>query len=315
MLSALTFSLHGQTFVFFWVSLTRSLAMVIDAEAEDHAGGVLSGFSDYGMAAAAAELAHAVYSYGEVPGWTLIDKIESGTLMDKIQNGEDQVGLYQAGSTCVVSFAGTNDPYDWMDNLDIRTTHKCGVDLHLGFYDSLLKTLQKNDWKRLVNVLRGPTCKSVVLTGHSLGGAMASILAVCANQNDGLQASFPWFPAFTVDKLYTIGAPGISKQPSYNAYGRRGCFYGTRSVNWDWGSFDPVPFVAHTFGFLHPPLEVTRLKEEKSWWGRRTLKTESYSCTSSEALTYPSVKHWWSIPLVSKHARPLYIQRLRELVR
>jgi hypothetical protein len=278
--------------------------MVIDVDAEEHAGAVVPRFSKFRMATDAAKMAMEVYTLGQVFGWNLTDGFA---------DGNDHVGLYQAGSTCVVAFAGSNDPKDWMDNFDIRTINKCGLDLHLGFYNSLLASLQKYQWQRLAKVLSGSTCKHIVATGHSQGGAMASILATCANQYGGLDASLPKFPAFTVDELYTIGAPGISKQPVNDDRTPNGCFSGMRVVNWDWGSYDPVPFVTHAVGFLHPRIELTRLILETSWWGGRTLTKESYPCTSSEALTYPSVKHWWHIPHINMHMD--YVQRLQELFR
>eukprot|EP00927_Polykrikos_kofoidii_P041919 TRINITY_DN3579_c0_g1_i3.p1 TRINITY_DN3579_c0_g1~~TRINITY_DN3579_c0_g1_i3.p1 ORF type:complete len:276 (+),score=12.75 TRINITY_DN3579_c0_g1_i3:196-1023(+) len=248
-------------------------------------------------------IAMAVYDHRNVSGWTLINALSEGN---------DQVGLYQRASTCVVAFAGTNDWSDWFDNLNAYTTRKCGLDLHAGLYHALEATVHRRGWLGIVNTLVGSTCGEVVLSGHSAGGAVASILAACANQNGGLRASFSHFPAFTVDRLYTIGAPGISKQRINNDQERNGCFSGMRVVNYDGASYDPVPYVNSHWGFLHPPLELTRTKMTTSWWGRSKVTKESYSCTSNEALVYPSTVRPWYIPLKSSHTD--YLLRLEALV-
>eukprot|EP00927_Polykrikos_kofoidii_P009098 TRINITY_DN13774_c0_g1_i2.p1 TRINITY_DN13774_c0_g1~~TRINITY_DN13774_c0_g1_i2.p1 ORF type:complete len:272 (+),score=9.39 TRINITY_DN13774_c0_g1_i2:44-817(+) len=256
------------------------------------------------MAKDAAAIAKAVYKLRSVPGWTL---------KEAIREGSDQVGLYQRGSTCVVAFAGSNDWRDWVDNFNVSTIHKCGLDLHGGFYNALLATVKKPKWSSIVNTLVGSTCREVALTGHSQGGAMASILAACANKKGGLGASFPWFPAFTVDLLYTVGAPGISKQHINNDQASNGCFAGMRVVNFDDKSYDPVPWVTSRFGFLHPPLEVTRLKETWSWWGRKSVTKESHSCKSREAFVYPHSARWWYVPNPWMHMD--YVPRLIKVLR
>jgi len=305
MLSSLTFSLRGPGFIFLWVSLTTSLAMVIDVDADVRSTGLaIHGFSNFQMAKEAAVIAEAIYTSRGVPGWNL-------THMN--DDDKDHVGLYKRDSTCVVAFSGSNGLADWMDNFKLTTTHQCGFDFHKGFYESLVMTLAKPTWTDIANVLRGSTCEEVVLTGHSLGGAMASILAACANQNGGLEVSFPSFPAFTVDKLYTAGAPGISKQRIGNPYKIDNCFSGMRVVNRDEGSYDPVPWLLGLLGFHHPTLEVTRLMAQSTWWApwrKRKVTKQSYSCTSREAT--PS---WWHIPRRSLHDRKEYVQRMNELLR
>eukprot|EP00927_Polykrikos_kofoidii_P041917 TRINITY_DN3579_c0_g1_i1.p1 TRINITY_DN3579_c0_g1~~TRINITY_DN3579_c0_g1_i1.p1 ORF type:complete len:275 (+),score=19.63 TRINITY_DN3579_c0_g1_i1:196-1020(+) len=249
-------------------------------------------------------IAMAVYDHRNVSGWTLINALSEGN---------DQVGLYQRASTCVVAFAGSNDWGDWVDNFNVLTTRKCGLDFHRGLYKALEATVRRRGWLGIVNTLVGSTCGEIVLTGHSQGGGMASILAACANQNGGLRASFPQFPAFTVDGLYTIGAPGISKQRINNDQERNGCFSGMRVVNYDGASYDPVPYISHHFGFLHPPLEVTRTKMKTAWWtGRKTVTKESISCNSNKALDYPSTVEPWYTPLKSMHLD--YCERLKALV-
>ncbi len=94
---------------------------------------------------------------------------------------------------CMV-FRGTNEAADWLDNVNALTTERLFGSFHKGFYNSV------NDvWQPMFDRYRAlyrKNRKPLFLTGHSLGGAMATIAAAKL-----LHADTP----FT--SVYTFGQP------------------------------------------------------------------------------------------------------------
>eukprot|EP00927_Polykrikos_kofoidii_P057870 TRINITY_DN52093_c0_g1_i1.p1 TRINITY_DN52093_c0_g1~~TRINITY_DN52093_c0_g1_i1.p1 ORF type:complete len:341 (+),score=46.50 TRINITY_DN52093_c0_g1_i1:78-1100(+) len=269
-----------------------------------------SRFSEQGMVVEMAKIAGSVSNLMYVPGWSFVDGF---TLQNKLLNSHDQVALYRAESTCVVTFAGTNDLADWGKNLDVRTVQQCGGKLHEGFFNALVDVLQSKEWnERIASHLASLSCSEVIATGFSLGGAIASVLAGCANSRDGLAAIVPETPVFTVDSLYTFGAPGVSEEPLENWKAWFGCFGGTRVVNYDTNAYDPVPLLTSIPHLTHPKLELEVLENHSSgsdWEVRKKI----YACSSTEAGTFPQKGSLWNAN-VGLHAIPSYIDRLTPFV-
>ena len=91
-------------------------------------------------------------------------------------------------------FRGTDQPADWLDNLAIRTEHTDYGDFHHGFHRSL-----EDVWETIYRAYTKAMDKDkrpLFITGHSLGGAMATVAA----------AKFIYMDRpFT--SLYTFGQP------------------------------------------------------------------------------------------------------------
>jgi len=72
-------------------------------------------------------------------------------------------------------FRGTDEPADWLDNLAIRSETTPFGTFHCGFYRSL-----EDVWDKIYKAYSDSQAKAVkplFLTGHSLGGAMATVAA------------------------------------------------------------------------------------------------------------------------------------------
>ena len=96
--------------------------------------------------------------------------------------------------TIVIAFRGTetNDLGDWRTNFQIRQDSKLGV--HSGFKNAL-DTL----WKDIKSKIDGEANqRAIFLTGHSLGGALATLAAVRLKV-EGIR----------VAGLYTFGQPPV----------------------------------------------------------------------------------------------------------
>jgi hypothetical protein len=125
---------------------------------------------------------------------------------DFFDNQDTQGFVTESGDAIIVAFRGTqpNRPMDWF--ADFRATcdpwdHKNAGKVHSGFYSALRKvwgvTLANGEIlpRRLVN--RGS--KTIWITGHSLGGALAELCAA--------QALF--VSKIPVQGVYTFGQPRV----------------------------------------------------------------------------------------------------------
>ena len=94
---------------------------------------------------------------------------------------------------CVLGFRGTKDMKDWAYNLDIQVVQWDIWSVHNGFATKLQKVM--NDNVELINGLTN--CSALIVLGHSLGGAMASLYAAGAEKYGYRKA----------DYLYTFEHP------------------------------------------------------------------------------------------------------------
>ena len=93
-----------------------------------------------------------------------------------------------------MSFRGTDELADWLDNMDIASTEQaCGI-FHEGFWEST-----EDIWgiySKYKELASGQEQRPLFITGHSLGGAMATVAAVRL-----LHENIPFVG------LYTFGQP------------------------------------------------------------------------------------------------------------
>jgi triacylglycerol lipase len=114
-----------------------------------------------------------------------------GFVMVRVTAGHHSVDIATDGTTTVVAFAGTNDISDWLTNLDVAKVDWQGYQVHEGFHIA-----ETNLFYRIAQ-LHGGDLQTVWITGHSLGGALATLHALrFASNLYGAPAG-----------LYTFGAP------------------------------------------------------------------------------------------------------------
>ena len=104
--------------------------------------------------------------------------------------------LHTRNNTLIVTFRGSRSFENWESNLNIGETQFLdvkGAIVHQGFYEEALGTRTK-----LAKVL--DKNQKVIVTGHSLGGAVALVFAAML-QNDGFDV-----------KLITFGSPPVGNQ-------------------------------------------------------------------------------------------------------
>lgn len=140
----------------------------------------------------------------------------------------------------ILVFKGTDKVEDWATNLSSMETRFIGeasANVHKGFQDAVklfLRTVKKNDfklddqWYRLEEKIFADLNANtkIILTGHSLGGAIAT-LAACYFYDKGVAAENL--------EVYTFGAPPIGTEDFVTHYDQKFPFY--RLVN----EFDIIP--------------------------------------------------------------------------
>ena len=157
-----------------------------------------------------------------------------------VKSGEFSYSVKQDHGITIISFRGTSNAKNILSDIDLRLWKDDGltekwygsesghkdVYLHRGFRDAAMFTL--NDIKDNYKLE-----KTVYLTGHSLGGAIAQIIGLWLN-NDGYNI-----------QIYTFGSPKVSTT-----------FFGNRPLHYRVAMrSDPVPFTP-PYPFLHSGISI-----------------------------------------------------------
>ncbi|KAF5216174.1 hypothetical protein ECC02_011074 [Trypanosoma cruzi] len=157
-------------------------------------------------------------------------------------------------SMIVVSFRGTRDINNWINNLDyIRVAYiqdGCvGCLVHTGF-DCELNSLWAEMWGYLQELVAEKGIEGILITGHSLGGAMANIAAANLMSQNSL------FPSAVKVLLYTFGQPRVGNEAFANWLLASFC-RGGHELYRVTHKRDVVPHLPPMFvGYLHVPHEV-----------------------------------------------------------
>lgn len=81
---------------------------------------------------------------------------------------------------CILTFQGSDSMQDWFGNIDVVQESFCGLSerVHKGFRDHMRRIIRNPTWQQEVRPHLG-RCRNVFATGHSLGGAMATLFTAC----------------------------------------------------------------------------------------------------------------------------------------
>ena len=142
-------------------------------------------------------------------------------------------GLGSRQGECLITVRGTVTAYDWLTNLRFAGVNgPSGYLVHAGFWRGAQSVLPQ-----ITRQLRGRNPSALHVVGHSLGGAMATLLAD-ALSNVGCAL-----------KLYTFGAPksGVEAHAEYLTEK-----LGEGNIYRAYHDTDPVPMVP-VFPYFHLP--------------------------------------------------------------
>jgi hypothetical protein len=127
-----------------------------------------------------------VASLARRAGWGLVDTAFGyGDLSWLPIIGKAEVShLFQHPETldCMITFEGSDSLENWLDNLNFGKSSFCKLPTrtHSGFQDAMRIITAGRDFQQKIRP-KLPSCRSVRAVGHSLGGAIASLFAACAN--------------------------------------------------------------------------------------------------------------------------------------
>ncbi|WP_082880283.1 lipase family protein [Vibrio bivalvicida] len=111
-----------------------------------------------------------------------------------VDNNSAQAALIEHDEYLCITFRGTNEVADWLDNINAFSTNELFGEFHRGFYQSVEDVWPKLDSK--CKALQKEKKRPLFFAGHSLGGAMATIAAAKYIHED---------KPFT--SVYTFGQP------------------------------------------------------------------------------------------------------------
>jgi hypothetical protein len=124
------------------------------------------------------------------------------------QCGNEAYVVYKEDDTIYVSFRGSDDLKDWLENVDIGFNSQNGVLVHSGFFKSLKECLPTLCSFISRNYSYGD---KFVLTGHSKGSAMALLVG-----NDLISKGFP----SNAIQFVGFATPRVIKASSVALFGR-----------------------------------------------------------------------------------------------
>jgi len=253
------------------------------------------------------------YSRGRfrnIAGWSRLQ------ILKRDDGKKDFVGLYKlnAKPICAIVFQGSEDNVDWMHNIAATPKTWCGkTKVHAGFA-SYLDRFKRVGGSMVKKMRSKSTCgQGIVSVGHSLGGALAGLLAACANRKSQGSAWRTFLKGIEVKELYTFGAPEVVQGGIRNDRRKSGCFNGARFYNeQSQFKFDPVPLIARTGTriekYKHPAVNAVRLQDDS-----HTI----HSCTKKpkSVRSYPKWSQMRFMQQWSQHHDGLYVQRINKAVR
>ncbi len=92
-----------------------------------------------------------------------------------VDKNSAQAALIEHDDFLCMAFRGTDELVDWLDNLNALSTKQLFGEFHRGFWDSVEDVWQPLDER--LKALQQQKGRPLFITGHSLGGAMATIAA------------------------------------------------------------------------------------------------------------------------------------------
>jgi len=242
-------------------------------------------------------LADAVYIFDDKSPQRICGYEMCYYLKHRIKLGTDRMGLYQGEGegVCVLAASGTDDVSDMKSDFNVLTRDICSMTrVHRGYAHEadLLRSHETYTNVMKPYLMDASKCKTVYLTGHSLGGAIVSIFAGCA-----LNSKTPTWP---VHGVYTIGGPRLSKDPITGPNNE--CIPGLRVFNDDRLIQDPVPYLYVNLGFEHAKVPAARIYKTRS-------NNKQYVFDCEDAIVEPNnmIGKGWNL---LSHKGAKYIERM-----
>jgi predicted lipase len=141
----------------------------------------------------------------------LLNNYPNGSINTFISNNNTdiQVGIVLNNNNITIVFRGTDTVTDWMYNCDFAKRHieLSNIEIHKGFFDQLMSIYDEllNNINIIMNKIPN---LNIYITGHSAGGAHATILAYLLKN----------IYKNKIIKLITFGSPKVGNLEWYNIF-------------------------------------------------------------------------------------------------
>ena len=209
--------------------------------------------------------------------------------MSKETDTEALIEEHHDGRWAVI-FPGTSSCADWITDFKFRREPWFEGSVHRGFraaYESVERQIRE----------RIPCHSKVIIAGHSLGGALATL---CAHSINGF---------VRVENVFTFGSPRVGNGTFVRSYNKHLGDVTARIVN----AHDPVPYVPPwLFGNRHVSTEAF-LGDEGSLTLDRDLFSIARDRTAGILRTQDSELRTQDLISVSAHYISSYIRKLEAL--
>lgn len=178
-------------------------------------------------------------------GWRLESSFETG---GGCAGCTDAAYLWNRNDECILAFRGSDDIFDFFNDAVTWSTDYHGVpEVHAALVTELDPLVTKMHEEGYRDLIARKCTKSFVVAGHSLGGALAQLLAVAINAKHN---PLGWTRG--VDAVYVIGSMPISRAPLSNDQQPDKCFRGKNLFNAEQEQSTGLWRVDPAFSFPNP---------------------------------------------------------------
>mmetsp|Transcript_50144 Transcript_50144/g.119369 ORF Transcript_50144/g.119369 Transcript_50144/m.119369 type:complete len:363 (-) Transcript_50144:167-1255(-) len=245
-------------------------------EAPDNDANVSTYMVDLDESADMAEIQSAARTGANVSNWTLLAGFEVAGFWSSTARAH----IYSKNGSCAVTFHGGEESLEWAEKLKVfGEVDACGATINKGLWHEAEQLIGHSSWEEtFLPVLTGSQCQTVYALGSGIGGAVASLVAACANRGELSHLSGSAVSGLHFAKLYTYGAPAVSRTALTNPLSSDGCWAGARYFIVDEWTYDPIPAVCFPWGFVHPAVQPVEV----------SLELKAWPCTSPQASLEPT---------------------------
>ena len=224
----------------------------------------------------AVNISQAAYCMTELDSWTCYTCSNNFIYETKLEKYNELVifGYDTIYNSIFIGFRGSSNIQNWISNIKIILIHPYAdnsIAVDKGFYD-LYDILKPDVMSIISDMTRKYGTKKLFITGHSLGGALATISAF-----DIMYNVFP----YDVSYLITFGSPRVGNvyfSDYFNAYS----IYSKRITHY----YDIVPHVPEEFlGYKHISNEIWYNEDNTKYTICNDLDNEDPTCSNSCAPT------------------------------
>lgn len=169
---------------------------------------------DYNFTLNELQLAQCAYCYASSADLQYVPKTATVTSILEADGGRVLTGYDTYTKTLFVSFRGSEDIQNWIENVKFFKTNPYtdmpNVEVEIGFNNwyNALKTAGLSDALTAAAAKYGT--KSVSIIGHSSGGACSTLMAFDMKRGG--------YPGFSVSTVTTFGSPRVGNSDFYSAF-------------------------------------------------------------------------------------------------